>query len=115
MLIFASIKSSSNFHDAVKAGRPANDRERHILRAGVQPKLKIGAVNDPAKVEADRVAGQVMRIAAPGRSPEPSSTSPKISIGNKDDMAHRECAKCDDGDKVICKENLCLILSSELT
>jgi peptidoglycan hydrolase-like protein with peptidoglycan-binding domain len=38
---------------------------RHILRAPqVQTKLKIGAVDDPAEREADRVADQVMRMPA---------------------------------------------------
>ena len=60
-----SVKSTSNTSD--KAGKPARRSQvvANILRAGVQPKLKIGAVNDPAEIEADRVADQVMRMAAP--------------------------------------------------
>jgi Domain of unknown function (DUF4157) len=43
------------------------------LPAGVQAKLTIGAVNDPAEAEADQVADQVMRgaEAAPAGSAEP--------------------------------------------
>jgi hypothetical protein len=36
------------------------------LRGGVQPKLAVGAVDDPLEHEADRVAEQVMRMPDPG-------------------------------------------------
>jgi len=43
---------------------------RHILgRGAVQPKLKIGAPNDVYEREADRVADQVMRMAASNIAP----------------------------------------------
>jgi hypothetical protein len=46
---------------------------RHILgRCAVQPKLKIGAPNDVYEREADRVADQVVRMAASDIAPSTS-------------------------------------------
>jgi hypothetical protein len=61
---------------------------RHILRgAQVQAKLRIGAVNDPAEREADRVADQVMRM-------------PDAALVTKSSVAQgtvqRLCAECED-------------------
>ena len=36
-----------------------------LLRAGVQPRLEIGAVNDPLEREADAVAGRILRMTEP--------------------------------------------------
>jgi hypothetical protein len=56
---------------------------RHILRAPqLQTKLKIGAVDDPAEREADRVADQVMRMPARdfvGEGPPPARPGTAIS------------------------------------
>ena len=38
----------------------------------VQPKLRIGAVNDPAEHEADAMADRVMRMAEPGLQRQPT-------------------------------------------
>jgi hypothetical protein len=38
------------------------------LPGPIQPKLKVGAVNDPQEREADRVADQVMRMPSPGET-----------------------------------------------
>ena len=101
-----SVKSTSNTSD--KAGKPARRSQAvaNILRAGVQPKLKIGAVNDPAEIEADRVADQVMRMAAPiaAAAPEappskPNAAGPKMGPA----IVQRKCAACDD-EKVSRKE-----------
>lgn len=56
------------------AGKPARQSKAvaNILRAGVQPKLKIGAANDPAEIEADRVADQVMRMPASSSTVQPT-------------------------------------------
>jgi outer membrane protein OmpA-like peptidoglycan-associated protein len=68
---------------------------RHILRAPqLQPKLKIGAVDDPAEREADRVADQVMRMPAPAASDnlhrgEVGSLRRKCACGGS-----MECADC---------------------
>ena len=70
----------------------------NILRAGVQPKLKIGAVNDPAEVEADRVADQVMRM------PTPANDSTAISTQAKSSDVNRKCTDCGDEEKVRRKE-----------
>ena len=39
-----------------------NAEVNNILRNVVQPKVEVGAANDPAELEADRVADQVMRM-----------------------------------------------------
>lgn len=86
------------------AGKPARQSKAvaNILRGGVQPKLKIGAVNDPAEVEADRVADQVMRMSAPvaaaaPEAPPPNPNGPSINGGAP--IVQRKCTSCDD-DKV---------------
>jgi hypothetical protein len=73
---------------------------RQILRAPqVQTKLKIGAVDDPAEREADRVADQVMRMPArdfasvvnpPPASPGAAIASPVISP-----RLQRSCPACE--------------------
>ena len=80
-----------------------------ILRTGIQPKLKIGAVNDPAEIEADRVADQVMRMPAPVVSDNPAPPSDLSSDGNNQPSStapilRRKCTACDDEDKVQRKE-----------
>ena len=97
-----SVKSTSNTSD--KAGKPARRSQAvaNILRAGVQPKLKIGATNDPAEIEADRVADQVMRMPTPvvASAPEVSSLKSNGSGASKDTATlQRKCTTCDD-DKV---------------
>ena len=63
MHTFSKTNNSARLHDTVKAGGASTNAVNNILRAGVQRKIKIGAVNDPAEVEADRVADQVMRLS----------------------------------------------------
>jgi hypothetical protein len=50
-----------------------------------RPKLVIGAVNDPLEYEADRVAGQVMRMA-----------QPELSITAVPAQLRRKCAACEE-------------------
>jgi hypothetical protein len=50
-------------------------------------KLEIGAVDDPLEAEADRVAGQVMRM------PDPAVSSPPVS-----QVLRRKCAACEEED-----------------
>ncbi len=60
-----------------------------VLGAGrLQPKLKIGAVNDPAEAEADRVADVVMRM------PEPASGLSTIAQNSGE--IRRKCVKCEE-------------------
>jgi hypothetical protein len=60
---------------------------RHILRGPhVQPKLKIGAVDDPAEREADRVADQVMRM--PDAALAATVAGPARTV-------QRACAECE--------------------
>ena len=57
---------------------------RNILRGHtLQPKLKIGAANDPAEREADAVADKVMRMPAP--EPSAAGESPLPPSGNGPD------------------------------
>lgn len=98
MQTFIKSNNSPKFHDAVKAGGASNKAVNNILRAGVKPKLKIGAVNDPAEVEADRVADQVMRM------PAPVNYRPAISNGNSGDTIQRKCTECGDEEKIQRKE-----------
>jgi hypothetical protein len=69
---------------------------RAILRAPrMQPKLTIGAVNDPAEREADRVADQVMRMPEPG--PAHDAPAPPAGVsdgGGGPPTARRACAAC---------------------
>ena len=90
MQTFIKSNNSPKFHDAVKAGGASNKAVNNILRAGVHPKLKIGAVNDPAEVEADRVADQVMRM------PSSISDAPSVSRGNGREIVNRKCEACGD-------------------
>ena len=98
MQTFIKSNNFPKFHDAVKAGGASNKAVNNILRAGVKPKLKIGAVNDPAEVEADRVADQVMRM------PAPVNYRPAISNGNSGDTIQRKCTECGDEEKIQRKE-----------
>jgi hypothetical protein len=52
---------------------------------GVQPKLAIGAVDDPLEHEADRAADQVMRMA-----------DPELSIAAAPQQLSRKCAACEE-------------------
>lgn len=65
---------------------------RNILRSScIQPKLRLGATNDPAEAEADRVADQVMRM------PEPAARvpSPAVSASAGTGPVRRLCAECE--------------------
>jgi hypothetical protein len=65
---------------------------RQILRsARVQPKLTIGAVNDPAEREAERVADEVMRMAEPRTGTGLSA----ISAHSGTAPVRRLCAECE--------------------
>jgi outer membrane protein OmpA-like peptidoglycan-associated protein len=65
---------------------------RQLSRAplGLQPKLEIGAVDDPLEREADEVADKVMRMPDPALTL--SSTPPQVS---------RKCAACEEEDKKV--------------
>ena len=58
----------------------------------IQPKLKVGAVNDPAEAEADRVADRIMRMPAP----EAGTGSPAISAHSGAAPVQRVCAECEE-------------------
>ena len=64
------------------------DWQRSFQTFHLQPKLTIGAVNDPLEREADRVADQVMRL------PEP-----ELSIGPASRHISRKCGACEEEEK----------------
>jgi peptidoglycan hydrolase-like protein with peptidoglycan-binding domain len=73
---------------------------RQILRAPqVQTKLKIGAVDDPAEREADRVADQVMRMPARDFAgvvnPPPASPGATIAAPVISPRVQRACPACE--------------------
>lgn len=71
----------------------AHPAVRAILRApAIQPKLTIGAVNDPAEREADRVADQVMRMPEPGTGGE----APTVSTYSGAAPVQRLCPECEE-------------------
>jgi len=74
------------------------DQEQQGEVTGIQPKLTIGAPNDPYEQEADAVADTVMRMPAGGASPdELQDDSPQIQrkLLNRSPI-QRMCAGCDD-------------------
>jgi len=98
MQTYSRLNSSPQFHDAVKAGGASNKAVNNILRAGVRPKLKIGAVNDPAEIEADRVADQVMRMSYSAHSELDTSSQYTAN------QVSRKCPECGDKEKLQRKE-----------
>ena len=54
----------------------------------IQPKLVVGAVNDPLEHEADRVADEVMRMP-----------DPDVSVAAAPPQVSRKCAACDEEGK----------------
>ena len=75
----------------VSATKPmrAHPAVRAILRPPIQPKLEIGAVDDPLEHEADHVADQVMRM------PVLTSAPPRIS---------RKCEACEEEEEKLQKK-----------
>src|SRR6266851_1249641 len=71
----------------------APDQPASFQPLRVQPKLTVGAINDPLEQEADRVADQVTRMP----DPEPSVASVPAQLG-------RKCATCEDEDKKLQKK-----------
>lgn len=90
MITFAKLKTHSNFSNTNSANGKANADVRNILRGRVQPKLKVGSINDPAESEADRVADQVMRM--PARALE----TPTIASAKSTADLQRKCADCNE-------------------
>jgi Domain of unknown function (DUF4157) len=68
---------------------------RSILRgSAVQPKLSVGAVNDPAEREADRVADQVMRMPATGLGAPIAPPPSRPGSYKPQSFVRRKCAAC---------------------
>lgn len=64
-------------------------------RATIQPKLKIGAANDPAEREADSVAERVMRM------PAPASSNGDVRQILQGETVSRVCAECEEEESVL--------------
>jgi len=62
----------------------------HRDLAFIQPKLMVGAVDDPLEHEADRVADQVMRMPAT-----------EVAVGAGPAQVSRKCAACEEEDKTL--------------
>ena len=75
--------------ETIKFAENSNKAVNNILWAGAQPKLKIGAINDPAKIQADRVADQVMRM------PELSNRHAELSTKSNPNHKNRKGSDCD--------------------
>ena len=72
---------------------------RNILRgASVQPKLKIGAANDPAEREADAVADRVMAMHSP--IGDQGTAMPTSSLNTGPNPIRRLCTECEGGREV---------------
>ena len=72
-----------------------------LLGAGAQPKLRVGAVDDPAEAEADRVADRIMRMPDP-KLVSAASEPPPDQRG----ILRRKCAHCEEEERVQRKETL---------
>jgi Domain of unknown function (DUF4157)/Lipase (class 3) len=66
-----------------------------LLNAGAQPKLRVGAVDDPAEAEADRVADRIMRMPEPRLVSSASEPPP-----DQRNILRRKCAHCEEEEKV---------------
>ena len=67
--------------------RTSRTKASHPLPGIIQPKLVVGAVNDPLEHEADRVADQVMRMPAAAAGLSLTAAPPQVS---------RKCAACEE-------------------
>ena len=106
MQTFNLENKTRNFNDSMKTGGSASKAVNNILRAGVQPKLKIGTVNDPAEVEADYVADQVMRM------PTPANNGAEIFAKSNPNDINRKCTDCGDKEKIQRKEFPDIVMKS---
>jgi Domain of unknown function (DUF4157) len=62
-----------------------------LLGAGAQPKLRVGAVDDPAEAEADRTADRIMRMPDPKLVSAASEPPP-----DQRSILRRKCAHCEE-------------------
>ena len=70
-----------------------------LLGAGAQPKLRVGAVDDPAEAEADRVADKIMCMPDPGLAAT-ASEPPR----DQRSILRRKCVQCEEEEKIQRKE-----------
>ena len=71
------------------------------FRGVIQPKLEIGAVNDPLEAEADRVAEQVMRTPDPVRRATPGEENVvrRSCVACEENVSGQTCAACEAEEK----------------
>jgi len=62
----------------------------------IQPKLTIGAVNDPLEHEADSAADAILRMAEPSPAAPLPLSGAAVSVQHKCDCGGSSCAKCED-------------------
>ena len=84
----ATRSNAANHRAAEHLGNQAALRRLSAAPVRLQPKLTIGAVDDPLEHEADRVAEAVMRMPEP--APEVSAAPPQVSC---------KCAECQEEDE----------------
>ena len=73
----------------------------HACPVRVQTKLAANQPGDADEHEADRKADGVMRMSEP-----PRGKSPLTSVNSNPPIVHKKCARCDDDDKPVQKEEL---------
>lgn len=73
---------------------------RHLSRTAVrlQPKLQVGAVDDPLEAEADRIADHVMRMPDEAL---PDGALSDASTTNGSGTLHRKCAACEEEEEPV--------------
>lgn len=77
--------------------RPQPSVRQILTRTAIQPKLRIGAVNDPAEAEADHVANQVMRMpdSRDSGAAEHAPPGPPTSALIGQEPVRRMCDECE--------------------
>jgi len=85
-------KRAHYFGGSLRIGSKVSDVRAILHGPRIQPKLKVGATNDPAEAEADRVADEVMRMP----EPETDFGSPAISSEADATQVRRLCVDCEE-------------------
>jgi hypothetical protein len=89
-----AVQQRSGAHPTATTSVPASATRHGAAGMFIQPKLIVGAINDPLEHEADRVADQVMRI--PDR---------ELSVGAAPMQLNRKCAACEADEQLLRKRS----------
>ena len=96
------INAKQQKNNRLISSKPVAIKQTNSVKNIIQPKLKIGALNDKYEREADRVADQVMRMPTPA---QPSSTNSSQVLNNSNTPnIQRKCAGCAKEDELIQKK-----------